>query len=196
MSDELGERKAQLRRRVLAARAALSAAARDRGSAAVRERLRRLPELAGVQAVLGYAATTSEVDLDPLLGELIAAGVAVHLPWVEGQRLGVAEVERVEDLLTGWRGVREPAPTGRRAVRPERLDVVLAPGVAFDRAGRRLGYGGGHFDRLLARLRRGCVVVGVCFDEQLVDRVPSASHDRSVDVVVTPSETVRPAQGP
>ena len=70
---------------------------------------------------------------------------------------------------------------------------MVAPGLAFDRAGRRLGYGGGYFDAFLPRLRPGCPVVGVCFAEQLVDEVPAGPHDRAVDVVVTDRDVIRPS---
>lgn len=188
----LAAEKDELRRRLLAARSALSAEERRRQSAVVCDRLDRLPELAGVRAVLGYAAMAAEVDLDPFLTRLAATGVALHLPWVDGEQLGVAEVDDLEGLSAGWRGVREPPAACRRPVRPERLGAVIAPGVGFDRNGHRLGHGGGHFDRLLARTRRGCVVVGVAFDVQLVTAVPVAVHDRSVDVLVTPAGVLRP----
>ncbi len=176
---------------MVATRAALPPALRREASAAVCARLARLPELAGARAVLGYAATLTEVDVDAFLRALAAAGARLHLPWVDGERLGVAEVADLNELTAGWRGVREPPPGGRRAVRPSLLDAVVAPGVAFDAAGRRLGAGGGHFDRLLAQLGRGVPVIGVAFDEQVVDTVPVAAHDRRVDVVVTPTRTLR-----
>ncbi|MDQ3974737.1 MAG: 5-formyltetrahydrofolate cyclo-ligase, partial [Actinomycetota bacterium] len=63
---------------------------------------------------------------------------------------------------------------------------------AFDRQGRRLGYGGGHFDRLLARLPQGIPTIGAAFDVQIVAAVPHEAHDRALDVVVTESEVIRP----
>jgi len=185
--------KAVLRRRVLTARAAMGDAARAEASAAICRRLATLPELVGVRAVLGYAAFGTEVDVDPWLRRALAEGFAVHLPWVAGDALGVARVGDLdEDLAPGWRGVREPPPGRRRTVQPRLLDLVVAPGVAFDRSGARLGYGGGHFDRLLSRLRPGVPVIGVAFAVQLVDRVPHEPHDRRVDVVVTEHEVLRP----
>ncbi|MBA2529787.1 MAG: 5-formyltetrahydrofolate cyclo-ligase [Euzebyales bacterium] len=156
-------------------------------------RLARLPELAGAEAVLCYAATGVEVDVDAFTCELLAQGARVHLPWVDGERLGVAEIGGLDEVAAGWRGVREPPPGRRRPMRADRLDAVVAPGVGFDSAGRRLGHGGGHYDRLLARLRRGAVVVGVAYDEQVIEAVPAEPHDRRVDVVVTPTRTLRPA---
>jgi 5-formyltetrahydrofolate cyclo-ligase len=87
-------------------------------------------------------------------------------------------------------GIREPDPRGRRPARVDRVDVVIAPGVAFDAAGRRLGYGGGFYDRLLPRLRPGTPVVGVAFATQVVDAVPATARDAPVDMIVTESGTI------
>jgi len=184
------ESKAALRHRVLTARASVGDLAA--ASAAVCRRLDHLPELAAARCVVGYAAFGSEVSVDPSLRRLLQAGVTVCLPWVEGDDLGISAVADLADLAPGWRGVREPPPATRRPLRPVRVDAFVVPGVAFDPSGNRLGYGGGHFDRLLARARRGAVVIGVALDEQVVARVPREPHDRPVDVVVTPTTTHRP----
>lgn len=191
MISPIEDEKQRLRDRLLAARTAAGPLAE--ASAAVSRRLGSLPELAGVRIVLGYAATPREVAIDAALADLQDRGVVVCLPWVEGTALGVAAVESLDDLEPGWRGVREPPGTDRRPLRPSMLDALIVPGVGFDTAGNRLGYGGGHFDRLLARIRRGAVVIGVALDEQLCTAIPVAPHDRPVDVVVTPTRTLRPA---
>lgn len=187
------EQKRMLRTRLSALRAAgddLSGA-----SAAVCRRLDRLPELAGAGVVLGYAATPREVSIEAALRRLLAAGTTVCLPWVQGAELGMGAVADLHaDVEPGWRGVSEPALDRRRPVRASMLDVVIAPGLGFDLHGNRLGYGGGHFDRLLARLRRGAVVVGVALDFQIVDELPVEEHDRPVAVVVTPTRTLRPGR--
>lgn len=184
--------KATLRQRVLAARGALPPSARAAAARTITQRLLRLPELAGAGNVLGYAAFGSEVDLDDFLRHLLATGVGVHLPWVDGHRLGVSAIgDLATDLAPGWRGVREPPPGRRDARQPRLLDAVVAPGVAFDRRGTRLGYGGGHFDRLIGRLRPGVPVIGVAFSMQILDLVPREAHDRTMDVVVTETEVVR-----
>lgn len=184
--------KATLRSVALTARAAMPAERRAVASAAVRRRLEDLAELRRARAVLAYAAFGAEVDLDPWLQALLAAGAGVFLPWVDGSRLGISRVCDLEaDLVPGWRGVREPRAIGRRPARPDRLDAVVTPGVAFDRSGRRLGYGGGHFDRLLTMLRPETPVVGVAFEVQIFDAVPTDAHDRPVNVVVTEQAVYR-----
>jgi 5-formyltetrahydrofolate cyclo-ligase len=178
--------KAALRSRVLAARAALPASARDDAAGRIRRHLLALPRLRDAKAVLGYAAFGSEPSIDGYLHTLIRRGVGVFLPWVEGDDLQVARVRDLDaDVAPGWRGVREPRPSGRRPARPDRLHAAIIPAVALDRRGYRLGYGGGHFDRLLSRLSASTLVVGVAFEVQLVDAVPVEDHDRPVQVVVT-----------
>ena len=191
MNSSLNDEKQRLRGRLLAARNAVGPLAEV--SAAVSRRLATLPELAVVTTVLGYAATPREVSVDAALEALLARGVTVCLPWVDGPALGVAAVSSLSVLEPGWRDLREPPAAGRRPLRPSALDVLVVPGVGFDAAGNRLGYGGGHFDRLLARIRRGAVVVGVALDEQICTAIPTEAHDRRVDVIVTPTRTVRPA---
>lgn len=187
--------KAGLRSRLLAARAAVSEPARREGSAAICARLAALAELRDARAVLAYAAFGAEVNLDAFLADLLERQVGVFLPWVEGAALGVARVTDLEaDLAPGWRGVREPRASGRVAARADRLDAAVVPGVAFDPDGSRLGYGGGHFDRLITRLRPGTAVIGVAFEEQIVAAVPTEPHDRRVGLIVTEVRVLRPAE--
>lgn len=162
-------------------------------SAAVSGRLATLPELAVVRTVLGYAATPHEVCIDEALRTLLARAVVVCLPWVDGPALGLARVRDLDhDVAPGWRGVREPVPAGREALRPTAVDAVLVPGVGFDPNGNRLGHGGGHFDRLLAQVRRDTALIGIALDSAVVDAVPVEAHDRPVHVIVTPTRTLRP----
>lgn len=189
--DPTATEKQQLRSRLLAARQAHGG--RSEAAAAVVGRLHRLPELAVAAVVSGYAATRSEVDISPVLSDLLARKVTVCLPWVDGARLRLSVVRDLEaDLAPGWRGVREPRPAIREPLTPTAVDVMLVPGLAFDAAGHRLGYGGGHFDRLLGRLRPGTPLVGVAFATQVVAQLPAASHDVPVSAVVTEEGVHRP----
>lgn len=192
VSTSVEAEKSALRHRLLAARDA--AGPLEEASAAVCRRLASLPELAGREVVLGYAAQAREISVDAALRRLLGAGTTVCLPWVEGVRLGLGAVGDLDrDVAPGWRGIREPRHP-RQPVPPHAVELVIVPGVGFDVAGNRLGYGGGHFDRLLGRLRRGVPVIGVALEDQVVTRIPVADHDRPVDVVLTPERTLRPAR--
>jgi 5-formyltetrahydrofolate cyclo-ligase len=190
----LQEEKARIRGDVIARRDALDPAERAAASAAIRTRLAAMPRIATARTLLAFAAFGSEVDLDPLLEDLIARGVGVFLPFVIGfspPELGIARVKDLRaDLVPSRLGIREPDPARRRAARTDRIDVVIAPGVAFDTAGRRIGYGAGFYDHLLGRLRPDTPVIAAAFALQVLPRVPATSRDMPVDAVVTERATI------
>lgn len=188
--------KAAVRAHLRTARANLGRVERAKASARIRRRLADLPELAGRRAVLAYAAVGAEVNLDPFLRELLEAGIALYLPWVEDERIGLARIRDLDhDLAPGWAGVREPRAGQREITRPSLVEAAIVPGIGFDRRGYRIGHGGGHFDRLLGQLRPGTTTIGVGFDVQLVDFLPVEAHDQRLDVVVTESGAGRPPRG-
>ncbi|MFO8076560.1 MAG: 5-formyltetrahydrofolate cyclo-ligase [Egibacteraceae bacterium] len=192
MSDERSIRadKASLRERVLAGRAALGDAHRASASETIRARVAALERVGTARRIAAYATFGDEVDLDGLIEGLLEAGVEVCLPFVDDDGVGLARVEDFEGLVEGYRGVREPPPEARERVDPTSLDVALVPGVAFDRRGRRLGYGGGHLDRLLALLGDEVSVVGIAYADQIVDAVPREAHDVTVDTIITEDDTL------
>jgi len=189
--ESLPDAKAELRSRMRAARAALPPAARLAAAAAVAETLGALDELGGAGPVLLYAAIGDELAVDQAIEALLARGVAVCLPRVDGDAVDVVPIQGLDGLVPGWRGVREPPP-GAAAIPPGALRAAVVPGLAFDAQGNRLGYGGGHFDRLLAQLDPAAVVIGVAYDLQVVDALPAEAHDRPVRVVVTECRELRP----
>jgi 5-formyltetrahydrofolate cyclo-ligase len=158
------------------------------------ERLLELPELASAKVVLTYAALPAELDPSMAIEVLRERGALIAYTRIEAPGvLGLHEVDSDVELIPGPLGIRQPAETAPR-VAHEAIDAVIVPGVAYDESGRRLGYGGGYFDRLLPQLRHECVRIGVAFDEQLLADIPSLEHDAVVDIVVTPSRMIRPAR--
>jgi 5-formyltetrahydrofolate cyclo-ligase len=199
------EAKRALRRELLARRRALTSEEHARVSLAVVHALATLPELTRARTLLLYAAQPDEVDVSALPAALAAArteaGVlappTLLLPRVVGTALELARAGGDgHDLLRGLRpgafGLLEP-PEGARIVDAEAVDLAIVPGVAFSPAGRRLGRGGGFYDRLLTRLRPDCIVVGVCAQVCTAPTLPEEPHDRPVDVVVTDASLWRRA---
>jgi 5-formyltetrahydrofolate cyclo-ligase len=186
--------KRALRKAMRARREAMDPGERARCSRAAAERLATLPELRGARTVSGYLATRGEIDPGDLLAALAARGATVAQPRVatERPRLRFHAVTENTPLRVGAFGILEPPATSAE-VPIEELDVVLVPGLAFDASGRRLGYGGGYYDEVAARLRaagRG-LLVGVGFDFQLVAECPAGEHDVAIDCVVTDARVVR-----
>lgn len=187
---DLRTRKDTARRLALARRTRLSRAERREASAAITERLFALSDVSAARTLLAYASTPAEASTDQIVGRALAEGRTVLLPYVAGPgELRAAPIDSLADLAPGYRGIREPA--ARAPVDASTADVVLVPGVAFDTAGRRLGYGGGFYDAFLASLPRRVVRIGIAFDVQVVDEVPAGEGDERVDLVVTEVRVLR-----
>ena len=185
--------KAALRAEMRRVRAAIPEGERRRRGEAIRERVLGLPEVRRAGSVLVFASFGSEVPTRDLASDLHAAGKRLLLPYLSGKVMEVAEVGPDEPLVPSSYGPGEP----ERRVRadPEGIDVVIAPGLAFDRNGNRLGYGGGAYDRFLARLRPEALLVGVAFAEQVVEEVPAGPNDVPVHLVVTDREVIDARRG-
>jgi len=184
----LREAKRAVRVAVLAARDALGADERTAAANAITARVLALPHYAAATAVLLTLPFRSEWDTVPLARAALAAGKAVIVPRVDTQSRVLA-LHRVHDLeaaiVPGYRGIPEPRPDLPRASAAD-VTLALVPGVAFDGRGRRLGYGGGYYDRLLPLLAPAVPRIAGAYELQLVAEVPAATHDISVDVIVTP----------
>jgi 5-formyltetrahydrofolate cyclo-ligase len=133
-----------------------------------------------------YASLPDELPMRPLFEALTARGIAPLLPRMRGDRLEFAPVRSWSDLRRGAFGILEP-PNGVAAQRLGRGDVAIVPGVAFDRAGHRLGRGRGSYDRAFATSATAPFLVGAGYAFQLCTSVPHESRDRSLDAIVTES---------
>jgi 5-formyltetrahydrofolate cyclo-ligase len=137
--------------------------------------------------VSGFIAIRDEIDPRPLMMALDAAGARLALPVMLGkaQPLEMRAWAPGEPLAETTWGIQEPLPSAT-VVNP---DIVLVPLLAFDKAGHRLGYGGGFYDRTLARLRslKPVIAIGLAYDEQRVDALPYGAYDQPLDWVLTPS---------
>ena len=161
---------------------------RRRRSEAIWRKVIRLPAYRRARTVACYVALSYEVQTWRMIERMLTAGKRVVVPVTQPrtQRLQFCEVRRPQaELAPGRFGVWEPRPGARRPVPLHDVDVVLVPGIAFDRRGHRLGHGHGYFDRMLARLPKTTSTVGLAFRCQLLDRLPTAAHDHAVQTILT-----------
>jgi 5-formyltetrahydrofolate cyclo-ligase len=143
--------------------------------------------LRGANAILIYASLRDEIDLSIALDSLGEKRLALPRYDKIRQTYCAALLSgSIRDLPTGQFGIPEPPPDAE-TIPLNALDVVLVPGVAFDRAGRRLGRGLGFYDRLLAEVPG--IKCGVAYDWQIVPELPAEPHDISVDFIVTPTQS-------
>lgn len=193
-TPELSE-KTLLRKRLLAARAALSAESLADAAESLARQGVELAELAEASTVAAYVSVGREPGTRALLDALHARGVRVLLPvLLPDNDLDWASYEGPERLAKAGRGLLEPV--GPR-LGPEAVcaaDAVLLPGLAVDARGMRLGRGGGSYDRVLARLVRAGTdpaLVVLLYADEVVARVPEEPHDHPVHAVVTPKGVIR-----
>jgi 5-formyltetrahydrofolate cyclo-ligase len=176
--------KQQLRATALAAREALSAEERQAAAEAVAAH--GLPfAIAPGTVVSGYAPIKGEFDPTPLMLNLAAQGARLALPVIlaRGHSLSFRAWSPGDRLTLGALGIPEPQPAAAELV----PDVMLVPLAAFDRAGHRIGYGGGYYDYTFSHLRKSKHVIGVglAFAVQEIELVPALPHDEALDYVLT-----------
>lgn len=189
MAEAPATEKSRLRAEAMTRRDALSADQRQAAAEAIAARPFPLPIRTGT-IVSGFMPLKSEINPLPLLRKLAGEGARLALPVVagRGQPLVMREWTWGEPLAAGVWGIREPLAQAP-AVDP---DIVLAPLLVFDRAGHRLGYGGGYYDLTIAQLRgrKTIVAVGIAFAVQEVFTVPVTPRDAPLDLVLTEREVI------
>ena len=191
MSDDA---KQELRRAMKARRKGMTAAEKAAAGGIVCEKLKALsdignmvdsPDAASPLAV--YLASRDEVNIDPFIAYMMRAGVKVVAPRWNGETYELARLKGLDErnLRRGPMGIREPADAD--TVLPKEVSVWIVPGLAFTRDGKRLGYGGGWYDRLLASAPKDAAKIGVAYSVQVVDGLPSEPHDVPLSAVVDDS---------
>jgi 5-formyltetrahydrofolate cyclo-ligase len=181
--------KAELRRQALTRRDALPAAERQQAAEAIAART--FPVAVTPDTIVaGFMPMKSEINPLPLMRKLADAGVRLALPVVagKGQPLIVRAWGFGEPLAAGVWGIRQPEPAAP-VVAP---DILIVPLLAFDRAGHRVGYGAGYYDRTIAALRaqHAVTAIGVAFAAQEIAAVPATPRDEPLDLVLTEREVI------
>jgi 5-formyltetrahydrofolate cyclo-ligase len=180
--------KASLRRRILAARAGLSADQRAAAGRAIRDALLALPQVQMAGTVAAYYSIGAEPDTHGLVYALWKRGSYVLLPRLRPDMdLDWASYEGPDSLRAGPRGLTEPTEPSRGVAAVSRADLVIVPALAVDRQGVRLGRGGGSYDRALARVGPQVPTIALLYDAELLDEVPAAAHDQRVRLAASPA---------
>jgi 5-formyltetrahydrofolate cyclo-ligase len=183
-SHELKAAKRRIRGAMRSAREAIAPDDREAQTASATANLVSMPEVAQARVVMAFWSFGSEISTHGLLARLEASGKTVVLPSIHDGEIEPRTYRAGDPLEETSFGAMEPSLG--EPVAPGAIDVVIVPAVAFDRVGRRIGYGGGFYDRFLATTP--AFRVGFAFDEQLVDEdLPAGDFDLKVSAVVTAS---------
>ncbi|MGH3341396.1 MAG: 5-formyltetrahydrofolate cyclo-ligase [Carbonactinosporaceae bacterium] len=188
----LSNDKAALRSRLLHSRATISPERRQAAAGALRDVLLSVPEVQRARTVAAYLAVGREPGTAPALAALHGRGVRVLLPVLcPDNDLDWAAYGGEGSLVQARRGLREPSGPHLGLEAVAAADALLVPALAVDRSGRRLGRGGGSYDRALGRVPADRFTVALLYDGEVLDAVPGAPHDRHVRAAATPSGLLR-----
>jgi 5-formyltetrahydrofolate cyclo-ligase len=183
--------KGTLRRRQVAARTAMPDSIRNESGRLIREHVLEMPEVTSAGTIAAYYSVGTEPDTHGLIFALWKRGSYVVLPVLlpDGD-LDWASYEGPESLAPGPRGVPQPVEPVRGTGTVARADVVLVPALAVDVHGRRLGRGGGSYDRALARVGPQVPTIALLYDSELLPSVPADEHDQAVRAVARPEQGI------
>ncbi|MDY6065884.1 MAG: 5-formyltetrahydrofolate cyclo-ligase [Finegoldia sp.] len=152
------------------------------------EKLRGLDEFKNSNNFFIFVSCKSEFDTHDLIRDLIEDGKKVYVPFVVGEgQMIYTEVKSFDDLEPGSYGILEPKEPLKST---DNLDFILVPGLAFDKNGYRIGYGGGFYDRFLDSLDENAHRVSVAYDFQIFDDLDPDSYDQPVEKIITPSRVL------
>jgi 5-formyltetrahydrofolate cyclo-ligase len=188
---ELAARKAAMRAGILAARRAMPAEFRAAAGRDLRDAVLELPELQMAGTIAAYVSIGTEPDTRGLLFALWKRGSYVLLPVLQPDGdLDWASYEGPDSLAAGPRGLLQPTEPRRGVTAITSADLLIVPALAVDLAGRRLGRGGGSYDRALTRVGTSILTVALLYQGELVSQVPAGLHDQSVRAVAVPGEGI------
>lgn len=181
--------KQELRRQMKALRRSILPEEKHVMDLRIREQLMgHLPAAEEAPMIFCYVSYGTEIDTCQLLEALWEGGFRVAAPRVEGNRMRFYVIERMEDLEPGCMGILEPKHLCRPVTEEETVRAIsITPGLAFTKAGDRMGYGGGYYDRFFAEYP-GCLRMAAAYPFQLIDEIPTEPTDIRIEILVTPDE--------
>ncbi|MEZ6113094.1 MAG: 5-formyltetrahydrofolate cyclo-ligase [Pirellulaceae bacterium] len=183
----LAERKQEIRSAAHANRQAQPN--KDEVSRRIVARFMALPEYAAARTVMFYVDVRAEVRTRHDLAGALETGKRIVVPYCVDGELELFHLEDMNELEKGMYGILEPSAAQRerpeKRIAVEELDLIMVPGVAFDRQGGRTGHGKGYYDKLLEHARSDTPLIALAFECQLFDEIPMQEHDIFMDKVVT-----------
>jgi 5-formyltetrahydrofolate cyclo-ligase len=176
-----------LRKKVLEKRDSIPPSERKIKDELIKHKLFDLPEFKTAKTLLFYVSFRTEVCTLSMIEESFKLGKRVIVPKVnkDMHQLRLYEIKDLKELSSGFMGIPEPFLPDERERGMKDVDLAIVPGIAFDYSCNRLGYGAGYYDILLTNIKNRIPIIALAYEEQIVDLIPSDTHDVKVDVVIT-----------
>ncbi len=187
--------KKSLRKEIIFRRDSIPSDIKEVKDRAIEKQLTGLKSFQDARTILFYASFRSEVNTEKLIRESLEGLRITVLPRVVkiNDTLKLYVIRNWADLAPGSWGILEPIEARERELQAVDIDIVLAPGVAFDESCNRLGYGKGYYDKLLSARGSSAhkpLIVGLAYEEQIVSSLPCNPHDIKMDIVITDKRTI------
>lgn len=159
-------------------------------SSSIMQKVFSLSDFVNANTIFFYISFRGEVKTLEIIEEALSIGKRVVVAKVDKENKGLilSEIESLTELEPGFLGILEPKEI--KEIKPEELDMVLVPGIAFDEKGNRVGYGKGYYDRFLRKIKN-VPFIGLAYEVQMVNNIPSDKHDISVDKIITEERVIK-----
>lgn len=177
-----------IRKKLLEERAKISSNDILEKSSAIKDTLFSLSQYKESSFIFSFISFKDEVNTHEIIKNSIAIGKKVGVPISvpKTKELLVSEIiDFDKELELGYYGILAPKDEYTRIVSPKIVDLVLVPGVAFDKRGYRVGYGGGYYDRFFNKLEKSVIKIGLCYEMQILTEVPTDNYDIPIDYIIT-----------
>ena len=194
MHSAIDSEKRNIRARVLYHRRSLSHEEELERSRKIEEKLISLKEFQSARHIMFYVSKPGEVDTHKIIVDCLHQGKQVSVPITDqhNRNLVLSEICHFPmELMPSRYGVLEPKPPYYRFVKTDEIDLIIMPGVAFDRNGHRLGHGRGYYDQFLKSIKPSIPHIALAFDFQILPKIPRDIWDMPVYMIVTESEIIK-----
>ena len=193
------EQKKAIRTKYLEKRNQMEPEKRKAASGKIRDWVFASKRFKAAETVFVYASYKSEVETKEIIQGALRSGKRVAAPKVYGEEMFFYTINSWEELFPGYQGILEPQNEGREPVVPAKNDVMLVPGAVFDRAGARIGYGGGYYDKYLNKVFAAYGYKPYCmalaFACQIYNgKIPAEEHDKKMDCILTERRVIMPKE--
>jgi len=187
--------KKELRKKAKEIRDSISVELVNRLSGIINEKVCNHPWFVQSKTVFVYVSAGNEVKTTGIIEKALKTGKRVCVPRViPRDKMEAVPIKNIEgDLQLGFFNIMEPKPH-LSPVDEKEIDLVLVPGLVFDRKGFRIGYGGGYYDKFLSKISGDCRTMGIAYSFQVGDELPVEDHDMNVMAIVTESELIAPKE--
>lgn len=189
MTDELKLQKQKMRASMKAIRQQLTDAYKSQADQKIAEQVVLLEEFKQAKTVFCFVSVDDEIDTHPILDRVLRSGKKLAVPRCQGRGCMEAyEIQSYDQLQPGFYGIPEPV-RACRSVSRQAIDFAIVPCLTCDSAGRRLGYGGGYYDRFMEKKTYPAAVI--CRERMLYEQIPAEDHDTVMDLVITEKQIIR-----